>query len=99
MPFLLIWGLASMAWATVTVTRPDCPVKFRGEVKELIDSLGAEEALATQRVIFKTTQALQGNVDQQVSVEMLANGPVKIRPGEEYLVQLRDNRICWIERI
>ncbi|MGE3609068.1 MAG: hypothetical protein AB7I27_05730 [Bacteriovoracaceae bacterium] len=99
MPILLGMMWLSTVYATVTVGAMDCPSQFRGEVKEVIDSLGPSTSLSTQKIVFKNHQTLKGDVDEQVVIEILENGPFKMEPGEEYEVKLRKGKPCWIEKI
>jgi hypothetical protein len=99
MPLLLAVLMLSSAFATVTIGKIDCPVQFEGRVEEIVQSVGTRGAFSTQSVIFKNQQTLKGEVASQVAVEMLENGPFKMQPGEDYRVQLREGRICWIEEL
>jgi hypothetical protein len=50
-------------------------------------------------VIFENLQTFKGDVEEQVLVDVLKNGPFKVEPGKEYRVLLRKGRLCWIEQI
>lgn len=100
MPLVLAaFLLSSLSFATVTVGQPDCPVQFEGRVEEIIQSVGSSSAFSTHSVVFKNLSTLKGEVSEQVAVELLENGPFEIERGEDYRVQLRDGRVCWVEKI
>ena len=96
---VMLYFLFLPAFGTVTVGTIDCPVQFEGRVEEIVESVGTKNAYSIQSVIFRNQQTLKGEASEQISVEMLENGPFKLRRGEEYRVQLRDGRICWIEEL
>jgi hypothetical protein len=91
--------LVPSAFATVTVSKVDCPIQFEGRVKEIVHSVGPNSAFALQSVIFENIKTLKGEVSSQPVVELLENGPFKLLEGEVYLVQLRQGRVCWIDVI
>ena len=100
MPLVLAAFLISaFSFATVTIGKVDCPVQFEGRVEEIIQSVGSSSAFSTQSVVFKNLSTLKGEVPVQVSVEMLEHGPFEIERGEDYRVQLRQGRLCWVEKI
>jgi hypothetical protein len=95
--FLLL--MCFPAAATVLVEEPDCPVQFEGKVKEVIEAVGPTNPLSTQRVLFENKLTRRGEAKPQVAVDVLKYGPFEIEPGSEYLVQLNEGRLCWIERL
>ena len=100
MPLLVLAMLiSSFSFATVTIGKLDCPVQFEGRVEEIVKSVGSSSAFSTQNVIFKNLSTQKGDVPDQVAVEMLEHGPFEIERGEDYQVQLRDGRVCWVEKI
>lgn len=100
MPLLIaMLLLSSISFATVTIGKVDCPVQFEGRVEEIIESVGTGSAFATQSVIFKNLTTLKGEVDEQIAVEMLEHGPFEIERGQDYRVQLRNGRVCWVEKL
>jgi hypothetical protein len=100
MPLLLAALLmTSFSFATMTVGKVDCPVQFEGRVEDFIKGVGTSSAFATHTVVFKTLSALKGEVGDQVAVEVLEHGPFELERGEDYHVQLREGRVCWIEKI
>ena len=48
--------LSSFSFATVSIRNVECPVKFEGTVKEVVDSVGSTGSFATRSVVFKTNQ-------------------------------------------
>ena len=100
MPLILAaFLLSTFSFATVTVGNVDCPVQFEGRVEEIVKSVGSSSAFSTQSVIFKNLSTIKGDIEDQVAVEMLEHGPFEIERGEDYRVQLREGRVCWVERI
>lgn len=100
MPLLLaIIFMTSFSFATVTVGNVDCPVQFEGRVEDFITGVGTSSAFATHNVVFKNLSNLKGDASEQVVVEMLEHGPFELERGEDYHVQLREGRVCWIEKI
>lgn len=96
---LAVLVMSSFSFATVTIGKIDCPVQFEGRVESIVGEVGADSALSTQKVVFKNLSTLKGEVDDQVAIEMLEHGPFKIESGEDYHVQLREGRVCWVEKI
>lgn len=91
--------LSSVSFATVSIRNVDCPVKFEGTVKQVVDSVGNTGSFATRSIVFQTKQVLKGEVGDQVVVEMLQYGPYQLESGEDYRVQLRDGHICQVEKL
>ncbi len=95
--FILILSLPS--FATITVANLDCPTQFEGKVKEVVKSLGPDTSLATQKVIFENHHTIKGEVKDKVQLDMLEHGPFAVEKGEDYRVQLRNGKLCWIEKL
>lgn len=89
----------SPAHATLTVGNLDCPEQFEGKVKEIIKEVGSDRPFATQKVLFENHRTLKGEVKESVQLDILAHGPFEIVPGEDYRVQVRKGKLCWIERL
>lgn len=86
-------------WSTVTVDQVDCPTQFEGKVKEIMDEVGPSTPLSTQKVIFENQTSLKGNAGETVTLDVLKHGPFEIKAGEDYLVQMRAGKLCWIEKL
>ncbi len=86
-------------WSMVTVDQLDCPTQFEGKVKEIMDEVGPSNPLSTQKVIFDNQATLKGNAGDVVTLDVLKHGPFEIKAGEDYLVQMRGEKLCWIEKI
>ena len=100
MPLLLAaLFITSFSFATMTAGKVDCPVQFEGRVEEFVTGVGTSSAFSTHTVIFKNLSTLKGEVSEQVSIEILEHGPFDLVRGEDYHVQVREGRICWIEKI
>lgn len=95
--FVLVFSVSSMA--TVTVAGVDCPVEFEGRVAEVIAPVGSIEALSMDSIVMENRHTIKGEASDKVTFEILHNGPFKIQPNQEYRVQLRNGRVCWIEEI
>lgn len=102
MKFIIII-LASLfslsALASMTSGESACPQKFEAKVKEIIEPVGATQAFAVNTVVFENQKNIRGNTEQQVFLEVLQNGPFKVERGKEYLVQMRNGKLCWMEEI
>ena len=96
---LLLMTAAFPSWSTVTVGSGDCPVQFEGRVKEIIEPVGTSDFFDANTVVFENQRTLKGEVDDQVLIEVLQNGPFKVAAEKDYKVQLRNGKICWIEEI
>ena len=97
---ILFLFLSSMSvWSTVTVGLVDCPTQFEGRVKEIIEEVGPSNPLSTQKIIFQNQASLKGDAPEVVTLDVLKHGPFSIEPGEDYLVQMREEKLCWIEKI
>lgn len=96
--FLMI-TIALPSWATVTAGVNDCPTQFEGRVKEVIEPVGASDYFSANKVIFENHKTLKGDVNEQVSLDILQNGPFKVETDKEYRVKLRNGKLCWIEEI
>lgn len=86
-------------WSTVTVDQLDCPTQFEGKVKEIMDEVGPSNPLSTQKVIFENQATLKGEVGDTITLDVLKHGPFAIESGEDYLVQMRGKKLCWIEKL
>lgn len=97
---VLVLGFFSFsAFATVTVANPDCPTQFEGKVKEIIKEVGPEQPLGFQKVIFENHHTLKGDAPSRVLLDVLQNGPFAVESGEDYRVQMKNGKLCWIERL
>lgn len=94
---MALWS--GFTFATVTVGKVDCPQKFEGRVQVIIDSVGPSSAFQTHRVVFKNLHTLKGDVSEQVQVDLLKYGGIDVEAGQDYQVQVRDGRVCWIQKI
>lgn len=86
-------------WSTVTVEQMDCPTQFEGKVKEIMDEVGPSNPLSTQKVIFENQATIKGEAGDMVTLDVLKFGPFPIEAGADYRVQMRDGKLCWIEKL
>lgn len=96
---LLMFGIALPSWGTVIAGAQDCPVQFEGRVKEVIEPIGNTEYFSTNKVVFENQKTLKGEVSEKMLVDVLRDGPFKIESEKDYLVKLRNGKLCWIEAI
>lgn len=87
------------AWTTVVTGSNQCPVQFEGRVKEIIEPIGANDIFSVYKVVFENLKTLKGEIPDQLVVEVLQKGPFKLNESQDYKVQLRNGRVCWIEEI
>lgn len=93
----MIFSLPS--WSTVTTGANECPVQFEGRVKEVIEPVGATDIFSMNKVVFENQRTLKGEVDEQVLLDVLQNGPFKVEAEKEYRVHLRGGKLCWMEEL
>lgn len=94
---VMIFSLPS--WSTVVAGAADCPIQFEGRVKEVIEPAGPTDIFSSNKVVFENLRSLKGEADEQVSLDILQNGPFKVEADKEYRVQLRAGKLCWMEEI
>jgi hypothetical protein len=87
------------SWSTVTAGAMDCPDHFEGKVKEIIEPVGATHAFSVNTIVFDNQRTLKGEVNDQVLLSVLQNGPFHVEAEKEYRVQLRNGKLCWMEEI
>jgi hypothetical protein len=98
--FLLLTLVISLpSSSTVTVGASDCPIEFEGKVKQIIGPVGASDFFAANKVVLENRRTLRGEVNDQVTIEILQNGPFQIESDKDYRVQLRNGKLCWIEEL
>jgi len=82
-----------------------CPKKFLGTVTKVekseapFFSKGAIGHLSKIQVYFKNDETVRGDVDQNVTIQTLRNGPTKFQEGNQYEVEMRENYICSAKRL
>jgi len=86
-------------FGTIVTGSNDCPIHFEGRVKEIIEPVGPQDFFSVNKVVFETQRSLKGNVNDQVLLDVLHNGPFKLEVDKEYLVQMRNGKLCWMEEI
>lgn len=96
---LLVMVLALESQATVRVATDDCPEQFEGRIKDIVEPVGSVSAFSMNKVVIENQRSVKGEVQDIVTVDVLANGPFTIEKNKDYLVQLREGRLCWIEEI
>ena len=94
---VMIFSLPS--WSTVVAGATECPDHFEGRVKEIIEPVGATDIFSMNKVVLENNRTLKGEVDDQVLLDILQNGPFKVEAQKDYRVQLRHGKLCWMEEI
>lgn len=95
----LIFIFSSESWSTVVMGNHDCPSKFEGRVKEILDSQNENDIFSMSKVVFENEKSIDGDQGQEVSLNVLKNGPFDLEVGKLYKIHLRQGRLCWIEEI
>lgn len=96
---LLMVVFSPSSWSTVTAGAQDCPVQFEGRVKEIIEPVGAVDFFSMNKVVFENLLTIKGDVDEQMLIDVLQNGPFKVEADKEYRVFVRKGKLCWMEEI
>ncbi len=94
---VMIFSLPS--WSTVTAGVQNCPQQFEGRVKQIIEPVGPSDIFSMNKVVFENNRTLKGEVDEQIQLDILQNGPFLVEAEKEYRVQLRAGQLCWMEEI
>ena len=87
-----VWGMAS-------VRRVDCPLQVRATVQEIQPVISLESPFPMQKVHFTIDESVKGESDNELDVQMLQNGPLNVEVGHQYVVQLKEGRICSLDAI
>jgi hypothetical protein len=95
----LIW--AGPAFGFSIAPKVNCPTQFRAIASEVKDAEGSESSLSKQLIKFSIEESLKGSLalNEIVQVELLKFGPLIVEAGREYLVQLNQGKLCWLEAI
>lgn len=96
---IIVMIISLPSWSTVVAGAADCPLQFEGKVKEIIEPLGPTDIFSMNKVVFENLRTLKGDVEEQVLLDILQNGPFKVQADKEYRVQLRSGKLCWMEEI
>jgi len=100
----IAWFITCLLWAGPVLgmsvaPQVNCPTQFRAIASEVREDMGAQSALSKQTIVFSIEESLKGNVtvDDKVEVDLLKFGPMVVEAGREYLVQLNEGKLCWLE--
>ena len=96
---LIVMLFSLPSWATLVAGASECPLHFEGRIKEIIRPIGPSEVFSVDHVVFETDRTLKGHVSDQMVLEVLQNGPFQLKVEQEYRVQVRNGKVCWIEEI
>jgi hypothetical protein len=96
---ILVLILPFPVFSTVVVRAMDCPDQFEGRVKAIIEPVGSTHVFSVNKVIFENHRLLKGNVKDEVTLDVLQNGPFQIESRKDYRVQLRNGKVCWIDEL
>lgn len=96
----ILFGFFSFSVIAAVTAGPDsCPIQFEGRVKAIIEEVGPERAFSTKKIIFTNQRTLKGDLDEQVTLDLLKNGPFSVEQDKEYRVLMRSTKLCWIEEL
>ncbi len=93
----LMW--TGPVWGMSAVANVDCPLQVKATAQEVREPEGADHAFAKRKVVFAVDEALKGEASEALEVELLKHGPTQVETGRQYLVQLNQGRLCWIEAL
>ena len=96
---LLVLIFPFSVWSTVVMKTVDCPDQFEGRVKAIIEPVGPGQVFSMNKVIFINNRLIKGSASDEVSLDIIQNGPFEIEHDKDYRVQLRNGKVCWIEEI
>lgn len=77
-----------------------CPKKFVGTVTKIANAEApsfSKQALGQLKkidVYFENDETVRGEVENNVMIQTLENGPTVFQEGKQYEVELRGNYIC-----
>jgi hypothetical protein len=80
-----------------------CPKKFLGTVLKIANAEApsfSKQALGQLKkidVYFKNDETLRGEVENNLMIQTLKNGPAAFQEGKQYEVELRGNFLCSVK--
>lgn len=93
----LLW--TGPVWGMALVEKVDCPLQIRATVQDVQPVANSAGSFPMQRVHLGVDELVKGEVENELDVNMLQNGPLSVEVGKQYEIQLRDGRICSLEAI
>ncbi len=97
---LIVMIVSLPSWSTVVATNTqDCPEQFEGRIKDIVEPVGSSTAFSMNKVVIENQRNVKGEVEETITLDILANGPFQVEKNKDYLVQLREGKLCWIEEI
>jgi len=91
---MMMFCLLPQFASAVTTAGYSCPDKFIGEIKEVQEAPKPHHALSKNKVRLKVIEAIEGELGEEVEVEVLKFGHHLFVLGEKYEVHLNDGKIC-----
>lgn len=99
MKFLFLLFFLKLSFSEATVRSGNCPNKFIGKVKLLIDQESNGSYFQTQKIILQNLKTIYGNVEEELEIEFIKNSPFLIEEGKKYKIEMKNRKICWVEKI
>lgn len=98
--FLIKLLVFSSPWFNVKgVTRVPsvtCPVKFTGVIESVNSSISSHSSLKSEVAEIRVTEVDRGEVGQTKKLKYIKGGPLALKEGEEYTVEMKDHFICKV---
>lgn len=98
------WFVTCLLWAGPVfgfsvAPQIDCPTQVRAIASEVREPEGATTALSKQTIVFAIEETIKGALSGNLEVELLKFGPLVVEIGKEYLVQVNQGKLCWLESV
>ena len=92
----LLMALTSSAFGMVSSSTDECPNKFVGKVEKIIQAEAPLNPRSTDRVVLKLEEVIRGSVKDHEEIQVLTYSSLKFSPGESYVLELRNGKICSV---
>lgn len=87
-----VWGMASKA-------NIDCPLQAKVTVQDVGPAPSSASGMAMQHVFFTVDESIKGESGNELGVDILRYGPLSVEIGKQYVVQLKDGKLCSLEAL
>jgi hypothetical protein len=88
-PWIDVYGVTRIPSVT-------CPVKFTGVIESVNSSISSHSPLEKEVAKFKVTSIDRGDVAESKTIKYIKGGPLSLKEGHEYTVEMKDNFICKV---
>lgn len=99
MKFFVLLLFVTIFSASATVRSGKCPNEFIGELRSIVDQELNTSFIEIQKIRFINLETIRGNIGESFEAEFLKNSPFLLEEGEKYRIEMKNNKICWIEKI